>query len=1164
MFFKLFEYISSNNKINCTGLSGAEIAFFISQVHKSIKVPIVIISSNPKDSEKILGDLTFFGSKYNLSPIYFPSYEFASSKFLFTHDSISKKRISALYDLIENPYPQIICITIQALLQKLIPKNELTKFVEPVMSQEEIDRDTLLEKLVSSGYNRSVIVEEPGEFSVRGGIVDIFSPQYDEPIRIEMFGDFVESIRFFSPLTQRTSQSIKEAVILPASEAILKMANIEAFIANIRHQAGIQGISSHNLKGFIERIKSEGIFQGLETLLSLIYPSLDTFFDYIGDKAIFIEIEPKNLEFCANEFTESAIKNYADATNENRICVEPDKSYLTWSNINQILSNKKRLTIRMLKSSDNEELSFHFNIKDNSFIHAELKNHKYHLEHNKLLLPLANWIINEKQQKRIVFIVCSTQSQGDRVRSLLTPYGINIGTLEKFPEEMREHGLVYIILGHISSGFVWEDESISIITEDEIFGQKQHRREKRKKSSVKETLLSLDDLKQDDLIVHVDHGIGKYKGLIKLKIDGITNDYLLLSYKDEDKLYLPVDRMNMVQKYIGVEGLTPDLDKMGGKSWDKTKERAKKAAEKIAGELLELYAARKIKEGHTFGEVDSYFHDFEAGFPYEETPDQLKAIEDVISDMQNTTPMDRLICGDVGYGKTEVALRASFIAANEGKQVAILVPTTLLAEQHFTNFSNRFEKYPFVIKCLNRFRSSSEQRTIIDDLASGKIDIAIGTHRLIQKDVKFKDLGLLIIDEEQRFGVKHKERLKKFKTTVDVLTLTATPIPRTLHMSLVGIRDISVIATPPEERRSIISYICEFDDAIISEGIRKELKRGGQIYFVHNNINSITKIAERLKKVVPEIKLGIAHGQLDEEELEDIMMKFLKKEIDMLVCTTIIESGIDIPSVNTIFINRADRFGLSQIYQLRGRVGRSSEQAYAYLLVPNEAIITSDAQKRLKVLMEHSDLGSGFQIAMNDLRIRGGGSILSSSQSGHIAAIGYDMFLQLMENAVSELKGEKTTENLEPEINIGISAFIPESYITDIDERLLIYRRLSKLKDNKDISEIKEELIDRYGELPVEANNLLLKILFRILCIKAGIKKIDLTPSQVLLYAAESHQKNPFAVVDMVLSEPNKFQITPNHVICAKISQGNLNIQLAQVKNILKDITQRVNGINIS
>ncbi|MBF0396985.1 MAG: transcription-repair coupling factor, partial [Desulfobacterales bacterium] len=726
------------------------------------------------------------------------------------------------------------------------------------------------------------------------------------------------------------------------------------------------------------------------------------------------------------------------------------------------------------------------------------------------------------------------------------------------------HGLVYIILGHISSGFVWEDESISIITEDEIFGQKQHRREKRKKSSVKETLLSLDDLKQDDLIVHVDHGIGKYKGLIKLKIDGITNDYLLLSYKDEDKLYLPVDRMNMVQKYIGVEGLTPDLDKMGGKSWDKTKERAKKAAEKIAGELLELYAARKIKEGHTFGEVDSYFHDFEAGFPYEETPDQLKAIEDVISDMQNTTPMDRLICGDVGYGKTEVALRASFIAANEGKQVAILVPTTLLAEQHFTNFSNRFEKYPFVIKCLNRFRSSSEQRTIIDDLASGKIDIAIGTHRLIQKDVKFKDLGLLIIDEEQRFGVKHKERLKKFKTTVDVLTLTATPIPRTLHMSLVGIRDISVIATPPEERRSIISYICEFDDAIISEGIRKELKRGGQIYFVHNNINSITKIAERLKKVVPEIKLGIAHGQLDEEELEDIMMKFLKKEIDMLVCTTIIESGIDIPSVNTIFINRADRFGLSQIYQLRGRVGRSSEQAYAYLLVPNEAIITSDAQKRLKVLMEHSDLGSGFQIAMNDLRIRGGGSILSSSQSGHIAAIGYDMFLQLMENAVSELKGEKTTENLEPEINIGISAFIPESYITDIDERLLIYRRLSKLKDNKDISEIKEELIDRYGELPVEANNLLLKILFRILCIKAGIKKIDLTPSQVLLYAAESHQKNPFAVVDMVLSEPNKFQITPNHVICAKISQGNLNIQLAQVKNILKDITQRVNGINIS
>ena len=667
-------------------------------------------------------------------------------------------------------------------------------------------------------------------------------------------------------------------------------------------------------------------------------------------------------------------------------------------------------------------------------------------------------------------------------------------------------------------------------------------------------------MKQGDLVVHDEHGIGKYQGLVKLKLNGSANDFLLIIYQDDDKLYLPVDRMSMIQKYMGVDGIEPVLDKMGGKSWARVKAKVKRSAEKIAGELLNLYAERKVEKGYAFGEVDLEARDFEAGFPYEETVDQLRAIEEVLQDMKLPIPMDRLVCGDVGYGKTEVALRASFAAVYNGKQVAVLVPTTVLAEQHFATFLNRFERYPVNIACLSRFRSLREQRNIINGLKSGQIDIVIGTHRLLQKDVVFKDLGLVVLDEEQRFGVRHKEKLKKIKSTVDVLALTATPIPRTLHMSLMGIRDISVISTPPEQRQSIITYISEFDEAIIAEAIRKELDRGGQIFFVHNDIHNIGAIATYLHNLVPDVRLDVAHGRLGEDELERVMLRFLKREIDLLVCTTIIESGLDIPSANTIIINRADRFGLAQIYQLRGRVGRVDEQAYAYLFIPSESHLGKDAQKRLKVLMEHSDLGSGFQIAMSDLKIRGGGTILGASQSGHIAAVGYDMFLKLMENAMAELKGNFVHASLEPEINIAMSAFIPESYIPDIDQRLSAYRRLAKMTALQEITEFRAELIDRFGDLTAETENLLLKIMLKVLSIKAGVKRLDLSDHLLALCFSESHQKNPNGIVDMVASEAQRFELTPAQMLKAKLSKGPLNSLLLQTKNILKEIAQRVNS----
>jgi transcription-repair coupling factor (superfamily II helicase) len=638
-----------------------------------------------------------------------------------------------------------------------------------------------------------------------------------------------------------------------------------------------------------------------------------------------------------------------------------------------------------------------------------------------------------------------------------------------------------------------------------------------------------------------------------------VNDFLLIFYKDDDKLYLPVERMTQLQKYMGVDDIAASLDKMGGKTWERIKAKVKRSTEKIAGELLKLYAARKVQKGHSFGAVDTYFRDFEDGFPYEETVDQHKAIDDVLADMRRQVPMDRLICGDVGYGKTEVALRAAFLAVGEAKQVAVLVPTTVLAEQHFATFQERFKRYPVTVAALNRFRPAAEQRKIAAGLKEGTIDIVIGTHRMLSKDIEFKELGLLILDEEQRFGVRHKERIKRMRANVDVLTLTATPIPRTLHLSLLGIRDISIISTPPEQRRSIVTFISEFDDSVVADAIAKELARGGQIFFVHNHVQSIQRMADHLTKLVPRVRLAVAHGRMPEEELEKVMLDFMQHRLDMLVCTTIIESGLDVATANTILINRADKFGLSQIYQLRGRVGRSDEQAYAFLFIPNETILTKDAQKRLKVLMEHSDLGSGFQIAMSDLKIRGGGTILGASQSGHIAAVGYDMFLKLMESSIAELKGDPIQEPLEPEINLPISAYLPETYIPDIDQRLSLYRRLARMDALKSISALKAEMEDRFGKLPEEAGNLLLKIMLKVVAVGAGCKRVDLAENQLSLQFSRIHQKRPLAVVDMVSLAPDRYRLTKDNLFTAVLTPGRPNALLSQAKNILIEIARHVN-----
>jgi transcription-repair coupling factor (superfamily II helicase) len=1152
--------------IDCTGLQGADAAYLVSRIYRRHRMPLIVVTPSVKEGQVFSDDLRFFLGDAQQIIQWFPSYNLLPFKFLSSNTETAAARVRTLYYLMAGDVPPIVITPVTGLMKRVIPRAALDDYAELVMAGEEIDRDHLIEKLHAGGYEHAAIVEEPGDYCVRGGLLDIFSPLYADPVRIELFGDYVESLRFFSPLNQRTLQAAEEVILLPAKESILKKEDAGRIIQRIRQQASGLNTPVSRVRRIIDRIKNEGMFSGAENLMPLFYSNLETLFDYARSGTLFVVTESEALQAAAGESEKQIQKNFEDSVTEGTFCVDPGMLYLNRREAAAALEETRPLSFRMLQMFQGDSalpaqsLSYSFHSNDN----ADLVNRLRHPSSTEdMLQPLIQWIGDNRNRGFLTAVACAGATEADRLRSVLAPYRIFLETADAFPDSRpgKDHAgrPLLILAGRLSAGFCWPEAAVALLTAHEIFGFRK-KKKATPRSMVQRQLLSFEDLKTNDLVVHDAHGIGQYEGLTKLTVEGAVNDFLQIAYQAGDKLYLPVDRMGRIQKYMGVEGVIPVVDKMGGKSWDKVKAKAKKSAEKIAGELLKLYAARKIKKGFAHQSVDKDLQDFETGFLYEETEDQVKVIEDVLKDMSEAVPMDRLICGDVGYGKTEVALRASFVVVYNGRQVAVLVPTTVLAEQHFSTFCERFKNYPVHIACLSRFRSRQEQKEILAGLREGRIDIVIGTHRLLQKDIAFKDLGLFVIDEEQRFGVRHKEKLKKIRTTVDVLALTATPIPRTLHMSLMGVRDISLITTPPEYRRAIVTYVCEFDEGIVKEAVEKELKRDGQIYFVHNNINTIERMAGRLKSIVPDVRLDIAHGRMDERELERVMLRFMNKEIHMLVCTTIIESGLDIPSANTILINRADRFGLAQMYQLRGRVGRAEEQAYAYLFIPDESTIGRDAQKRLKVLMEHSDLGSGFQIAMSDLKIRGGGTILGASQSGHIAAVGYDMFLKLMEESIAELKGEPVLEKLEPEINVTLSAYIPESYIADIDQRLTFYRRFAKVDKLDEIPALKEELIDRYGKLPDETGNLLLKMMLKVMSVKAGVKRLDLNERDLLLHLSPEHQETPHAVVHMIMSAKDRFWLTPENVLKAKLAGAGLWGRLNQTKNILKEIAQRVNG----
>jgi len=729
-----------------------------------------------------------------------------------------------------------------------------------------------------------------------------------------------------------------------------------------------------------------------------------------------------------------------------------------------------------------------------------------------------------------VIFVAPTKADGTRLRELLANYNYQLPLVEtSLPPLMERTDFAQaIICGQLNHGFRMPEAGLVVVTFDEIFGTQKRQPAGTTKRHPSHFLTSLSELKQDDFVVHLDHGIGVYRGLKFLQVAGVGGEFLHLEYEGGDRLYLPVDRINMVQKYIGGDGAQPALDRLGGTSWEKVKAKARKSIFAMAEELVQLYALREAREGTAFASPDAMYQEFEAAFEYEETPDQQRAIDETLAGMQNKKPMDRLICGDVGYGKTEVAMRAAFLAVEGGKQVAVLAPTTILAQQHLQTFRHRFRNHPVRIEMVSRFLTNKEIAEILQDMATGKVDIVIGTHRLLQKDVEFKNLGLVIIDEEHRFGVVHKERLKKLRQLVDVLSLTATPIPRTLHMSLVGIRDLSIIETPPVDRLAIQTYVTRYDDRLIRDAILREIDRSGQVFFLHNRVETIDRLALKLAELVPEAKFAVAHGQMRPKELEKVMLDFFNNQTQVLVCSAIIESGLDFPNANTIIINRADRFGLAQLYQLRGRVGRSHRHAYAYLLIPGEQAITPDAEKRLRALQEIDGLGGGFKLAMHDLEIRGAGNLLGEQQSGQIHAVGFELYTEMMEKAIQELKGEDVLPEVDPEIRLGIPAYFPDSYIPDANQRLYFYKRLASLRDDQELAELKEEIIDRFGPYTTVVENLFLVMNLRRTLKEFLVQQISVADGRVyLLFHPESPVKVD-KVLELIQKQKNRFRLMPD------------------------------------
>ena len=1074
---KFCEYIKSieNKKspIAISGLTDVGMSQMIAATKEFAKKPICIVTYNEIQARKIVDDLNYFTDKV----VYLPKKEIATYDYIAESKDLPYERIEAI-NKIQEMKSGIIVTTIETASQKMISKKALYKNALKFKVGDEYKLEDLKQKLVDLGYVRCDLIEGRGQFSIRGGIVDI-SVTEKYGIRIEFWGDEIDSIRYFNIISQRSTETLDKISIYPAHEYLLED-SIDEVVKRIKNTIYNEKFQSQ-IDQDIEIIKEGNYISKIDKYLNAFYKEQETIIDYLTEKFLIV-IDEQNKIKQRIENVNKDIQNVIQSLLEkDKITPEALKNILNFEQFEEKIKNKQTIYIEKLDDEVKMQVErYRWTYKEKNFFKSEIE-------------ILFKELIKAQEEKKKIYILAETKEKAKKICSLLNEQEI----INKYEEKLdktiivkNNESLVTVSVGKLSAGYECFDINQLVITTQELIeGEK---RKTYKSSAFKEgEKVVFADLKIGDYVVHKNYGIGIFIGVNTIKADGTTKDYIKMKYYGDDILYVPTNQLDSIRKYIGGDEGGLKINKLGTKEWLKTKAKVKNNLREVARDLIELYAKREKSKGYAFSPDTPWQTQFEDSFPYQETDDQLRCIAEVKKDMELDKPMDRLLCGDVGYGKTEVAIRAAFKAVVDGKQVAYLAPTTVLAEQQYKEFRDRMSSFGIRVEVLNRFKSKKQQDEIVKKLKMGEVDIVIGTHRILSKDVEFKDLGLLIIDEEHRFGVKAKEKIKQYKTNVDVLTMTATPIPRTLHMSIVGLRDMSVIYEPPYNRKPVQTYVLEYDKEVIREAITKELERKGQVFYLFNNVEKIMQKADEVSKLVPEARVAYAHGQMTGNEIEDIMEEFVEGKIDILVCTTILESGIDIPNANTIIVENADRMGLAQLYQIRGRVGRSDRQGYAYITYKRDKLLSEVADKRLKAIKEFTEFGSGFKIAMRDLEIRGAGSLLGEIQHGHLEQVGYDTYCNLLDEVIKEMQGETVKPEIDVQIDLDATCYIPDEYISDSSQKIEMYQDIALCKNEEDIQNVIDEMIDRFGNMPKEIENLIEIARIKILCKKLNISKVQ-------------------------------------------------------------------------
>jgi transcription-repair coupling factor (superfamily II helicase) len=1189
-------------RLDLSGVRGSAGAAAVATIARATKRPIVFVTGEVDEARRLAEDVGFLlrGTLDEAAVeetgqgdvLVFVGAEASPYADVNPDRRAAMSRMATLFHLASDLPWSVLVTPAAALVRKVTPRDVVRKHTHRVLAEDELDRGALVRALAQGGYLRVPVVEDPGSFAVRGALIDVWPPNLDAPVRIEVDGDLVLSIKEFDPFEQRIRKvdgvdvTRSDVHLPPTREAILTDETALRARDTIQRLADAIDMPTTKARALVEDVTTGRGFFGAEGFLPAYYDALDPLLAYVPDDAIVVFDDPPRITAALEAELTRAAED--EASKRGEVHFPLDALLCSADAVDEAIARRARVILHRtpviggdvagIARYEIADAPLDLAARDHEDLARAVKAARVQKGKTGTLKPLARRIVHFLEHGFRVFLTARAQTQAERLGVLLKHQGIACRVhLEPFDparlDGQTDREIARVVVGPLSRGVLLPGDGLAIVTEEEIFGSRAHRRrEKKPRDAARPFLEDLRSLAVGDFVVHVDHGIGRYHGLVHRVVSGLKVDLLVVEYAAGDKLYLPVYRLNQIQKYAGGENASPKLDKLGGSTFAKTKSRARGEVRKMADELLRLYAERQAQPGDALTPADDEYRAFEATFPFDETPDQAKAIDDVNRDLEASRPMDRLVCGDVGFGKTEVAMRAAFRVAAAGKQVALLCPTTVLAQQHFRTFEARMRDYPLNLRAMSRFQTKREQDETLAMLKDGRADIVIGTHRLLSKDVHFKNLGLLIVDEEQRFGVAHKERIKQLKTHVDVLTLTATPIPRTLQMAVSGLRDLSLITTPPVDRRAVRTIVTRFDDQVLREAVTRELSRGGQVFYVYNRIEGLYEKAERLKRIMPDARIAVAHGQMaktgrkasaraafgdsdaDGGALEQTMLDFVEGRYDILVATAIVESGLDIPRANTIIIDRADLFGLAQLYQLRGRVGRSKERAYCYLIVPPPNAMTDEARARIEALERHTELGSGFQIASLDLELRGAGDLLGGEQSGTVASVGLDLFCQMLDEAVHELRGDPVVHDVDPEVSIDVSALLPEDYIADVGVRLSLYKRLASAVDEAHVAELGEEMEERFGPPPDDARRLV-----QLMALKTELRRLKVLGCEanakgVTLHLREDTPLDPKKVMDLVRAPRSAYRLTPDMRLSRRFD-GNHD-GLANAETLLAELAK--------